>query len=158
MAGLGLAAWAVFGGLSDEEKIRALLDRLEQTVKVDGEENPVGRMARINGEFSEIFTKDVQVRIPELTSVGKGRQDLAGVATRAGGYFQSLDVDISVNEIGVDGTKVGARVAATATLTAVRAGGAGAERDQRNVSFRFSKDDGEWLISAVGVSDKQTRE
>lgn len=156
-AGLGLVGWAVFGGPSDEEQIRELIERLESAIEVDGQENPVGRMARLNGAFKEIFTKDVQVSIPELTSLQGGRRELADVATRASGYFEGGDVEIGIDELTIDGSKQGAHARTTATLTGTKAGGSGPERDTRKVTFRFTRDDGDWRIYALSVSGRGVR-
>ena len=150
--GLALIGYALFAGESDDELIQARLTQLEQAVQVDGQENAVMRGARVNKHFKEIFEKDVVVRIPELTSLAKGRQGLSAVATKAGTYFQSAEVDFDDVEIQIDGSKVGALVIASAQLDAVQGGRP--RRDQRRVTLRFSKNDGEWQIASINVAPK----
>lgn len=148
-----LAIWLLFFRTSDERAIQKKLDRLATAVRVEGSENPVMRGARLQGEFTEIFVKDVLVEIPELTSIKSGRQELLAVATQAGGYYQSVRLSFDQTKIQLDDAKRSARVSCTVTLTVSR--GAGDERDSREVTFRFDKIDGDWKIAQVVVSPKR---
>jgi hypothetical protein len=151
--GLGAVLYAVFAAPSDEEEIRAQLDRLALVVGVTADEkNPVIRGARLKREFAEIFTEDVAVSIPELTSLRSGRDELAAVGARAGTYFQTADVSISQIDIEIDGAKTRAQVRSVATLTGSRGGEL--ERDERRVRFEFVQRDGDWLIDAVRVGSR----
>ena len=59
--GLALAIYALFLSESDEDKIRDLFERLEDTVAVSADDtNIVVRAAHIKGEFTEIFSKRSQ--------------------------------------------------------------------------------------------------
>ncbi len=149
---LGLIAvlYAVFSRPSDEERIRAVIDRLARVVSVSPDEkNVVIRAARLKRDFAEILTKDVAVTIPELTSLRGGRDELAGVGARAGSYYQSADISISDVEIEIDDKKTRAQVRSVATLTGSR--GAELERDERRVRFELVQRDGDWLIDAIRV-------
>ncbi len=152
VVGLGLAGYALLGGSSDEEKIRALLDHLAEVVTVTGDENPVMRVGRMRSEFSEIFSKDVRVRIPELTSLSGGRDGLATLAARTGSYFRTAEITLKDVNVELVASGVRARVDCRATLLGDR--GQGPRREERRVRFDLGKDDGDWLIDSVTVSGK----
>src|SRR5688572_21098488 len=91
--GLLLIGYGLFSRETDEEQIRRKLDELEQAVSVSGEaENVVVRSTRLNGDFESIFDEKVRIAIPELTSARNGRQDLVGIAAKAGTWFETLDI------------------------------------------------------------------
>ncbi|MCA9598950.1 MAG: nuclear transport factor 2 family protein [Myxococcales bacterium] len=148
--GLGITGYALFGGRSDEEKIRALLDHLAEVAGVSGTENPVMRAGRLRGAFADIFTKDVRVQIPELSSLKSGREGLVALATQAGTAFRSAEISLGSVEITLIASGQAARVRCTATLVGDR--GQGLRKDERSVRFGLSKDDGDWRIDSVSVS------
>jgi uncharacterized protein (TIGR02246 family) len=151
VVGAGFVLWAILGGPNDEERIRAQLERLEAAAHVEGDgENPVFRSARLNQEFSEIFTDDVAVSIPELSSHKRGRTGLAALAARATTHVRNLDVDFSSIDVQFDTSGKSASVDTDAKLDATRHGGR-IERDERRVAFRFVERDGDWLIDSVSV-------
>jgi hypothetical protein len=151
-AGAALVLYALLSRESDDEKIRRHLDELELAVQVDGEgENPVMRATRLDKRFSELFDEKVRISIPELTSARSGRKDLVALATRAGVWFRTLEIDFK--DIGIKTGNIGAQVSTTASLTTSRAG-AGLQRDERKVDFTFTKTDGDWRIDSVHVSPK----
>ncbi len=150
--GLGLVAWAVLSRPSDQELITARLRALEAAVAVDGQENVVFRTSRLNQAFEEIFVQDVTVRIPELTSLARGRGALAGVAAKSGTYFNSAQVTFTDLDIDVDPKRESAQVGARVVLDAVE--GDRRRRDDRRVSLRFTRPDGDWLIDAITVTPK----
>ncbi len=150
-AGVLLVGWAIFGGPSDEEQIRALLDRLAHEIgSREGETNPILRASRLNQAFEEIFTEDVRIGIPELTQVTRGRRDLVGVAAQAGTYYASAEVTLSDVQVSLNDDETLAQAGCTAVLTAERGGRP--RRDQRKVNFTLSKIDGDWLIDGLTVS------
>lgn len=149
--GGGALLYAVFAQPSSEERIQTQLERLARVVAVHADEkNPVLRGVRLKREFSEIFTTDVSVSIPELTSLRRGRDELAGVAARAGTHFQTADVAFSNVRIQLDDRETRAMVRTVATLTATRGGEL--ERDERRVRFDFVERDGDWLIDGLSVA------
>jgi hypothetical protein len=151
--GLLVIGYAVFAKPSDEELIRAKLDRLAEVVSFsDGAGNPVFRAARLDGEFADLFTEDVRISIPELSSVAQGRRPLAGLAARGSSYAQSLDVDFQDVDVQLIGGSSAAQVKAVASLTAQRGGRL--QQDRRRVGFGFTKRDGDWLIDAVSAQTK----
>jgi ketosteroid isomerase-like protein len=156
IAGLAVIGYAVLASPTDEERIRDRLDALEAAVQVDGDTstNPVLRAGAVGGAFKEIFTEDVTFRIPELTSGDRGRPALARLAAQSGMYFSTLTVDFGGTDIELQGSATSARVTSVATVQGTRGGGR-LERDDRAVTFTFTKQDGEWLISDVRVAPKE---
>jgi len=153
LVGVAIAAWAVFSHKSDEELIRERLDRLGHVAGVDApDENPIFRGKRMRDEFQVLFTPNVRVDIRELTSLASGRDGLVGVATRAGSYFRSAEIDIKPESVQLVAGANAATVRGTAVLTADR--GRGPERDERRVSFGFAKTKDGWQIDSVVVTPK----
>ncbi|MBW2455341.1 MAG: hypothetical protein JRI68_12555 [Deltaproteobacteria bacterium] len=158
VAGLCLAIYALFFGSSDEDEIRELLERLEEAVAVrEGNTNILVRAAHVKKEFSEIFIKEVTFQIPELSRSPKGRQELAGLAANAPRLWATATVDLGGLSVEVDDAGVSGVAYGKATLTATRLGGQ-LERDDRTVSLRLDKVDGDWLIVHVSVSPKLSTE
>ncbi len=149
--GLAVVLYALLSAPNDEERIREKLAHLADVVSVEADDkNPVSRGLRMKQEFSSIFTEDVNVSIPELTSLGRGRDGLASVATRAGTYFETADISLSVRKITFDERKERAQVESVATLTGSRAGEL--EHDTRAARFDMLKQDGDWMIDGVAVT------
>ncbi len=150
--GLIIAVYALFFSTSEEDKIREKLDQLERVVAVKGQTNPVVRGARIKEAFSEIFIKKVLIKIPELTQVETGRMELVGLATKAPMMYETVSVDLGGLEIQLDQQALSAVAFGEAILTGTRSGEP--RRDDRTVSFRFDKIDGDWKIVSLSVSAK----
>jgi hypothetical protein len=150
--GLSLIGYALFSRETDEEQIRRKLDELEQAVGVSGEpENVVVRGARVKGDFAKIFDKQVRISIPELTTSTSGREDLVGLAAKAGTWFETLELDFE--DVKVEAGEIGASVSTRAVLVASRRG-RGLQKDDREVTFSLMKDDGDWKIDSVSVAPK----
>jgi phosphoribosylformylglycinamidine synthase len=156
-AGLGLLAYALFSGETDEEQIRRRLDELAAVVEVQGErQNVAVRGLQLKGKFRELFEKNVTATIPELGSARSGRTDLAALAARSTVYFDSLDLDFDDVSVSIAGGTMTARVESTVVMTAVRRGRTDPSRDERHVRFRFFKDEEHgWRISSVKVGDAE---
>jgi len=150
--GAAIAAYALLLGPSDEQRVRYQLTRLATslTVSDDTGTNPIAHLAHVNSEFAEIFDEDVRVHIPELTSLGQGRGELARIAAQAPMQFRSLKVSFEDVSIKFDGSGRDAHVEATANLRATRRDGGDAS-DRRAVTFQAVKRDGSWRISTVQV-------
>lgn len=153
-AGLLIAGWALFFRASEEDRIRQKLEQLEDAVAVHGAENHLLRLARIKKAFSEIFDQGVVIRIPELTGVESGRNELVGLATNAVQLYERATVDLDGLHIVVEKTNTSAMASGEATLDAVRHGGEIA-RDTRTVALRFDKIEGDWRIVNISASPKQ---
>lgn len=150
VVGVGLIGYALLSAESDEEKIRNKLNQLEEAVAVsDPSENVIFRKARMDEAFEEIFTEQVSVSIPELTSLRSGRTRLAGVATKAGTFFSSASVSFDDVDVVIDPAGDRAQVRSEVTLDAVRAGRP--RRDTRAVTLQFVKRD-DWLIDSIRVA------
>ncbi len=152
--GISIAVYALFFSDSEEDLIRARLEQLEVATKVKSSGgNLVIRAARVRKAFSEIFIKDVSFQIPELSSIGSGRNKLVALAANAPRRYQSAAIDLDGLEIKIDEPQTSAIAFGEATLSATRRGGQ-LERDTRTVSLRLDKIDGEWRIVSVSVSAK----
>jgi hypothetical protein len=157
VAGLALIGYAVFSGQSDEELIRARLVELEEALALDGQSsNPAAHGLRLRGKFANIFEKDVTATIPELGSTREGRDELAALAMHSGSYFETLDVDFENVDVGIDGTKLNARVKTLAVVTGTRRGEKQPRREERRVALRFFKgEENGWRIAVVRVGDAE---
>ncbi|HMJ15138.1 MAG TPA: nuclear transport factor 2 family protein [Polyangiaceae bacterium] len=152
--GLALVAYAVFARKTDEELIQERLARLGRSIGVATGENPITRAARLNRDFSDLFTQEASVSIPELSGPIRGRRELAALATRAAAGFHNLDVAFTGTII--DLGNAGADVRTTATLSGVRSD-SDIDEGTRHVSLRFAHTDGDWLIDSVSVSSEGNR-
>ena len=152
--GLSLAGYALFFGSTDEDKIRALLDDLEVAVQVnESETNLIIRGSRIKKAFSTIFTKDITFQIPDLNSGGGKRKELVMLAAQAPRLYRTAVVDLDGLNIKIDQSASSATAFGDANLIGVRQGGQ-SERDQRTVSLRLDKIDGDWRIIRMDVSGR----
>jgi len=153
-AGLGgcLIAYAVLGEESQEERIRAVLVRFAESISLAADQtNPIARAAQVNGAFKDIVDEQVRVSVPELSALRPGRAGLAEAAIATGALFRSAQVDFS--ELAYEIGEVAARVSCVGHLVAVDRGGE-PRRDQRSVHFELVKQDGDWWISAIVVSER----
>lgn len=155
--GVLVLLYAVFAQKSDEELIREQLERLATVVKVSGPgENPIFRGTRMKKEFETLFVPNVRVDISELTAVKSGRDDLVGVATRAGTIYRTAEVEIHPDSVDLLAGGTSAKVSGSASITGDR--GSGPERDERKVTFGFSKTKDGWLIDSVVVTPRREAE
>ncbi len=92
------------------------------------------------------------IKIPELTQVETGRMELVGLATKAPMMYETVSVDLGGLEIQLDQQALSAVAFGEAILTGTRSGEP--RRDDRTVSFRFDKIDGDWKIVSLSVSAK----
>lgn len=153
--GVALVGWALFGGESDEDRIRAQLARLESVVRVTERqsENPLLRAVHLQKEFETLLERDVQVSIPEVHGVRSGRDDLARVAAGLQRSLSLFEIRFSQVTVQVEGT-VG-RVAAITHVTASVRGEGSIRRDERHTELTFGRDaEGQWLLHSVLVASK----
>ncbi len=156
LLGVSLIGYAVFAGESDEELIRQRLIQLEDAVRVEGQVNPLMRMAQVNKAFKEIFTEEARIRFsqdavelyPQVVNIGRGRTGLAKAAGQGLSYLQRFDVDFGRIEIELNGDS-GAQVKTLATIDASNRSAYG-RGEKRSVSFVFFNDD-QWRIESIAV-------
>ncbi|GMV13173.1 MAG: nuclear transport factor 2 family protein [Polyangiaceae bacterium] len=152
--GVAVLLYAIFARKNDEELIREQLDRLATVVRVSGPgENPIFRGTRMKKEFETLFVPNVRVDISELTNLKSGRDDLVGVATRAGTIFRTAEVEIHPDSVELLAGATSATVRGSASMTGDR--GSGPERDERDVTFGLSKTKDGWLIDSVVVTPRR---
>jgi hypothetical protein len=150
--GIAIAVYALFFSSSDEDIIRDKLAQLEQAVRVSGgDTNVVIRAAKVRKEFSEIFETQVTIEIPELTSVTSGRTELVQLAASTPQLYRTASVDLGGLSVDVDQAGTSAVAYGEAVLTGTAQSGE-LRRDERTVSLRFDKIEGDWLIVQLSVS------
>ncbi|MCC6216899.1 MAG: hypothetical protein IT376_18720 [Polyangiaceae bacterium] len=156
LAGAGLIAWALFAGETDEEQIRRVLARLEELVSVEeGSGNPAMRALALAKSYEEVFEERVEATVPEVVRVRADRRELGQVTAREQDRYDHLSVSLRRLEIQIDGSGRNAQVSGIAYLAGTRRGDSAVERDERHVSFRFSKNEAaEWRIHSVVVAAK----
>lgn len=137
----------------DEEVISAKLDKLAEVIAVDGPENPVMRMARLKGEFSDLFEEDARVSVPEIRRSARGRKELAELGAQATVLYQQLRVDFTAREIRIEEGGKTAHTTSRVKLSGSRASDDDRWGDRR-VRFRWSRGSGEWLIDEVRVEER----
>jgi hypothetical protein len=145
--------YVAFFRASDEEQIHAQLDRLVATARVTEDtkdKNPIAQIARVRGEYKEVFEKEARVNVPELGSARTGREAIADLTMQAGQAFRSADIDLQKLEIKIDETKTTAQVSGVAKLTAVERDGR-TRKDERAIDFVLSRAEGSWRIRSITV-------
>jgi hypothetical protein len=144
---------------TDESRIRAQLARLAAAVRItdaDGQANPIGRLATVNGQLDALFEPDARVTIPELTELTSGhagRRELAELVAGAPSYVRSFEVDFTSVTLKMDGAHTTAFVGATANVKAVERDGS-TSQDRRAVDIHFVVRDGAWVIRTLSVWGK----
>jgi hypothetical protein len=150
--GTALVVYALFFAKTEEERIRARLDELESTVAVDdARETPLVRAARLRKSFAEIFAKDVSLAIPELGATDKGRAALADLALSAQEQLARIDLELDDLAIRLDESKERALAVGVAHLRGTQRDGT-RTLDDRTVSLRLDRIEGQWRIVDVTVS------
>ncbi len=144
-----VALWLTVFRPSEEDRIRAVLDRFANAVAVKRDDNILSRAGRVNSELKETVADDVYVDVTDFNIRVTNRKDLAENATKAGLVFTSADCDLTSMTIKVDDSATTAKVDALAVVTGERNG----ERkvDKRPVHFLLRKD-GTWKITTIDVA------
>ena len=154
--GLGIVGYAVFSQKTPEERIRERLERLSQAIRVgEPPENPVMRATRLNGQFAELFDKDVRADISELSNPIEGRTELVQLAARANVWVRTLDVDFS--HLDIDAGQVNASASGPARISGTRTSGE-PETGERQVRFTLTLTDSDWMIDSVKVEPRSDDE
>jgi hypothetical protein len=144
LVGLVLLGYALFSSESDEERILALVSKLDGSIDVKSGENVILRGARLRPVFEELFDKDASLSLMELGHSATGRPELVKLAAQAPLRYQDLDISIDVGELSVG--DVGANLTASVKASEELRGS-----DSRQVSIRLSKVDGDWKIARIVV-------
>jgi hypothetical protein len=149
---VGAGLWAGWRLLfpSDEAQIRALLDRVGDTLSSAASEGDVARLARVASlreELAPNVTVDAGPPFKRVT----GREALIGALARMRGTLRNVEVtfpDVSV-AVAPDRQTAVAVVAAEAQFEDA----GGRRNDARELDVEFARTDGRWVIAAVtGVS------
>ena len=156
VAGISIVGYALFSQKTPEERIREQLERLAAVIRVAEEpENPVLRATRLNGQFADLFDKDVRAEIPELSNPIESRKELVQLAARAHFWVRTLDVDFS--RLAIEAGEVNGSASGPARLSGTRSDGE-PETGDRQVRFTLTKIDSDWKIDSVKVAPRSDDE
>lgn len=152
VGGVAVVAVAIYFGffrVSEEDRVREVLEELARMVAVRDGDTVLSRAARLRGGMRELVDDDVRVSVVELGIDVRGRGRLADDATRAGLAFQSATVALARTTVTIDPAGTLAKADATALVTASRGG----ERrvEERAVHFLLRKDGG-WRVTTIDVA------
>jgi hypothetical protein len=152
-AAAAIALWLTVFRPSEDDRIRKVLDRFANAVRVKPDDNILSRTGRLRSELKETVADDVYVDVSDLNIRVTNRGALVENAVKAGLVFQSADCSITGMTIKVDENATTAKVDALAVVTGERGG----ERkvDKRPVHFLLRKD-GDWRITTIDVATART--
>lgn len=156
IAALGLVAiaavYVIFFRQTDEDRIRAQLSALAEAVTKHEGENEVLYALRVDKAFARIFTRDVELKVPEISEQSRPRKELAKLTVGASHAASKLSLRYQSIRIEIDRPMARAWVTGTVTVTASRGGGIGAgDSESREVVIRFGKEDDAWRIASVST-------
>jgi len=144
------AVYVLFLRKTDEDKIRGQLAALSAAVHKSEGENDMLRAVRVESAFSHLFTREVELRVPELREGRRPRHELATLAIGAGRDASAIDLKLSQIHVEVDRPMQRAWVTASAVVIAnLRSGGG--HQESREVVIRFDKEEDEWKIASVAL-------
>jgi ketosteroid isomerase-like protein len=150
-AGAAALTYVLLGRPGDEERIRRQVSALASAVGIDaGERNAAVRPLRIQQTFRHVFTRSVQVDVPDLVEDAHGRDELAGMAVSAAQTFRDLTLDFSEVRVEIDRPARRALVSAVATLAGTDYDGS-PQRAVRDLTLRLEERDGEWRITSIAT-------
>ena len=152
VVGLGLMAYALFSGDTDEERIVRTLTRLGQVIRFESPPNPLIRGAALNGDLSELVAPDVVLEVPERNFVARGRDELVRLAVAATGQMQRFEVSFSVQELEVHGDSADVALDVITVTDASEP-----KASSRRANLRFVKRDDEWLLASARVQEDDER-
>lgn len=134
---------------SEEDRIRDVVTKFVKANEIKKDDNPLGRMARLNTVFKDTVDDDVRADVAEVGIAVTGRKKLAEDATKAAAMFSEATLDVADLKIKIDDSKTTAKADCTVTMKS-------ADRtDKRDVHFLL-RNDGGWKITTLDVmSPKQ---
>lgn len=145
--GLALIGYAIFSRQTDEERIREVLNEIEDAVDFEAPPNPLAHAANVRGRFADLVSPDVVVDVPERGMVARGRDDLVRLAVAGTARLQRFDVAFTVDELNVIGESANASVEVATEATA----GSDPRLSTRRADLQFVKADGDWLLASAHV-------
>lgn len=154
MAALALfavaAVYVVFFRKTEEDRIKAQLVALAEAVHKEPGENEMLRAMRVEKAFVHLFTKDVELSIPEVSSGRRARHELATLTVGAGHAASKIGLSYEGLHIEIEKPAARAWVSCTAVVSATLREGGG-RLESREVVLRFVKEEDEWHISSVAT-------
>lgn len=148
------AVYVIFIRKTDEDRIRAQLKALCEAVHEDEGENELLRAARIEKAFPHLFTKEVDLHIPEIREGRRPRSELATLAVGAGHMATKIELRFSDLRIEIDRPMQRSWAMATATAVGTLRNGGG-HMESRAVVMRFDKEEEEWRIANIALPDAE---
>jgi hypothetical protein len=150
LVGLGalgaIGAAALLFADGDERRIRRQLAEAEAALESPANEDPAARWQRVQRALADLVADDVLVRIPEHPEIGRGRAELARVASRAGADPRGLAITARNLEVRFEP----ARRAALATFSAeLSRPGDELHKHVRDVRLRLEQREGGWRVTSV---------
>lgn len=144
------ATYVIFFRKTDEDRIREKLRALAEAVAKDEGENELIRAMRVEKAFTRIFTREVEIKVPEISEGKKARHDLATLTVGAGHAASKIGLRYESVRIEVDRPMSRAWVTGRAVISGARRGGF-AEGESRDFVMRFDREEEEWKIASVGT-------
>lgn len=145
------AVYVIFIRKTDEDRIRDKLRELALAAAKSDGENELLRALRVEKAFGRIFTREVEVKIPELSERTRPRHELATLAVGAGHAASKIALHYESVRIEIDKPMKRAWVTGTAVVEGQRKGGGGV-REARDVVIRFGQEEDEWRIASVATN------
>ncbi|APR81709.1 Hypothetical protein A7982_07058 [Minicystis rosea] len=154
---VGIAAvYVLFFRKTDEDRILEKLGALSTAVREDEGENLALRAARIERAFPHLFTKEVDLHIPDVAEGRNARTDLIPLAAGAAADESKLELRFSRAHVEVDRPAQRGWVMADAILLGTGRDGTG-HRESRPLALRFDMEDGEWKIADVALRSAESK-
>jgi hypothetical protein len=144
------AVYVLFIRKTDEDKIRGQLEALSKAVHKSEGENDMLRAIRVEGAFSHLLTREVDLHVPEVREGRRPRHELATLAIGAGRDASAIDLRFSQLHVEVDRPMQRGWVTASAMVIANLRNGGG-HQESREVVIRFDKEEDEWKIASVAL-------
>lgn len=140
-----LALYLTLFRTSDEDRVRAVLQRFTAACAIKADDNALARAGRLRSTFAETTTADVRVDVDEPRLALAGRDALVEAGTRAPAVYGQASIELGAVRVRVDEGKVMATADALALLR-------GPDRSEKREVHFLLRNDGGWRIATVAVA------
>jgi hypothetical protein len=150
LVAVAVAIYFVFLAGSDEEKVRAVVQRLAHAVEVRPDDtNALVRAARMKRALEDLVDEDVRLSVPEL-GARQGRQGLVELGAMASAAYSKVTIDPHDVAIKLDPSKTTAKVGGRVTASGTTGMGED-RRDERAFDLLMRKENGSWKVTSITV-------